>query len=287
MPDVHHHDHENHDAAAVEPLVDLLDLDGEVLRTYWTEALDLVEGVTNGSVARVLDLGAGSGVGTIALARRFPVADVLAVDVSAEMLTRIRAKAKALTLTGVRCVQADLDTEWPPFGPLDLTWASMSLHHLADPDAALRTLFAATRPGGVLAAVEFAQPLRFLPDDIGVGRSGLEARSLEILAAEPAHSVPELGRHWAPRFAAAGFSVLAEHPLMIDEPGPLSPAALRYGRLWLTRLRSGVASRLDADDQDALATLLDDGGLETLYRRGGLHIQGTRSVTLARRSPAG
>jgi SAM-dependent methyltransferase len=260
------HNHADGDTEAV--LAELLDLDGEVLRGYWAEALGSVRRAAIGRQTRVLDLGAGSGVATIALAQRCDRAEVVAVDVSEAMLQRIREKALDLGLAPrVRTIQADLDAGWPALDPIDLTWASMSLHHLADPERVLRDVFAATRPGGVLAVAEMTAPLRFLPVDVG---AGLEIRCLEVLAQRHADSLPHLGSDWAPRLEAAGFA-------------PNARAAARYARLWLGRLRAGLADDLAADDRDALGILLDGAGPGSLRQLGALQLRGCRTLTLARR----
>jgi SAM-dependent methyltransferase len=274
----HDHDHDPSSTSA-----ELLDLDGEALGPYWAQALELVHAAAGASVQRVLDLGAGSGVGTVALAQLFGGAEVLAVDVSAEMLDRINDKARELGLGNrVQTVEADLDAGWPAIGKVDVTWASMSMHHFAEPARVLAEAFAATRTGGVLAVAEFSDELRFLPDDLGIGRPGLEARCHGLLRHEHAHGLPHLGSHWAPMLEAAGFTVVGEHELAIDDPGR-SPAARRYALLWLQRLRSGFADRLADDDLDALARLTEGHGPESVLTRDDLHIRGTRTVTVARR----
>jgi SAM-dependent methyltransferase len=297
MSEHQHHDHASHDDASHDhaphdhgdnadgaAFIELLDLDGEVLSAYWSEVLSLVHETASGRTTRVLDLGAGTGTGTIGLAQRFAGAEVIAVDVSDEMLAHIRDKARNLGLADrVRTVTADLDADWPDLDPVDLTWASMSMHHLADPARVLGDVFDATRPGGTVALVEFTQPLRFLPDDLGFGPPGLEARCLDALASEHAHSLPDLGSDWSPRLQAAGFTVLDERELTIALDAPHHPGAARYAQLWLQRMRSGVADRLDHDDREALDTLLDGDGPDTVARRDDLAIRGTRTVTLARR----
>jgi methylase of polypeptide subunit release factors len=61
-----------------------------------------------------LDLGAGTGTGTVALANHFTSADVVAVDMSAEMLHRIWDRAAVGGLAGqVSTVQMNLDGPWP------------------------------------------------------------------------------------------------------------------------------------------------------------------------------
>jgi SAM-dependent methyltransferase len=238
-----------------------------------------VRGASN-HAERVLDLGAGTGVATIALARRFRDAQVIAVDVSGDMLEAVRGKALDLGLAHrVHTVCADLDDGWPVPGPVDVTWASMSLHHLADPDRVLGDVFTATRTGGLVAVAEFSDPLRFLPDDL----EGLEERILDVLRAQHSAELPHLGADWSARLSAAGFTVIGERVFSIDLKPPLSPAATRYACRWFARLRTGVAPKLADDDRDALDRLLDDDEPGSLRSRDDLHLRGTRTLTLARR----
>jgi SAM-dependent methyltransferase len=182
----------------------------------------------------------------------------------------------------VRTVHADLDAGLPALEPVDVSWASMSMHHLADPDRVLHEVFAATRPGGLLAVAEFAEPLRHLPHDLGIGRPGLEDRLLAELNAQHAHELPEIGADWPPRLAAAGFAVREQRAFDIDlRPGRDADAA-RYAQLWFGRLRHGFADTLRADDLAVLDHLLGDGP-QSLRRRDDLHLHGVRTITLARR----
>lgn len=269
-------------------LADLLDLDGVVSRDYWTDALTLLRrAAAHLPRTRLLDVGAGSGVGTIALAQRFAGAEVVAVDHDQRMLERLRSKALDLGLAPrVRTVHADLDAGLPPLEAVDVSWASMSLHHLADPDRVLAELFAATRPGGLLAVAEFAEPLRFLPDDLGAGRPGLEDRLLAALEREHTRSLPEIGADWPPRLTAAGFVVLEHRPFRLDLRVRVDSAqhqdAARYAHLWLTRLRSAVLDRVADDDLAMLDLLLGDGP-HSLRHRDDLHLHGIRTITLGRR----
>jgi SAM-dependent methyltransferase len=282
------HDTHQHQHAAADgdgDLLDLLELDAEVLADYWSAALDWVMRAADGTPrARLLDLGAGTGTGAIGLAQRFGEADVFAVDVSADSLARLRAKTLDLGLAPrVHAVAADLDAGWPDLGPLDLTWASMSMHHMADPGRVLRAVLDATRPGGLIAVAEFSQPLRFLPDDLGFGLPGFEDRVADALGHAHAEALPTLGSEWAPRLADAGWTVIAERDFPIDLNPPAHPRAARYAQAWFTRLSHGLDDRLSADDRAILAALLDESGPRSLLHRTNLHIRGTRSITLARR----
>lgn len=266
-------------------LADLLDLDGETLRGYWTEAVLSVCRAADGTAPkRVLDLGAGTGVGALEFVRRCGVAHVTAVDYSPEMLAHLREKALQLGVADrVHTVHADLDEGLPAVELVDITWASASMHHLADPDRVLREVYAVTRPGGLVAVAEFGERLRFLPDDIGLGRPGFEARCLDVLAARDHDAMPHLDSHWAPRLAAAGFTDVVERDFEIAVGPPLTRQGARYARRWLSRMAHGIADQLAPDDLAALGELLGDGP-QSLQHRDDLRIRGSRTLTLARRA---
>ena len=284
MDSHHHHDHDQHhpgpgpDEAA---LAELVDLDAEVLHSYLSDVIGWAGELAGGQPRRILDLGTGTGTGAVALARRFTGADVIAVDVSAAMLDRLRAKARGLGLDGqIQAVQADLDAEWPATGPADLVWASNSLHHMKDPDQVLAWVFAALRPGGLLAVAEMDSFPRFLPDDVG---PGLEARLQAGLAEARADELPHLYSDWGPRLGAAGFTVEARRTFDIDLTAPLPALAGRYAQASLTRLRSGLDGRLSPGDLATLGPLLDGDGPGSVLRRDDLTIRTARTAWAARR----
>jgi len=51
---------------------------------------------------------------------------------------------------------------------------------------------------------------RFLPDDIGLGRPGLEARCHAAAAELNAHRLPHLGADWGQLLAQAGYTAVTE-----------------------------------------------------------------------------
>jgi SAM-dependent methyltransferase len=282
QPDAsHRHDHHDHQAG---DLAELLDLDAAVLHAYWAQATGWVRRLAWGTPRRrILDLGAGTGTGTIALAQRFGSARVTALDVSEPMLARIRTKALDLGLAQrVRTVRADLDADWPALEPVDLVWASLSLHELRDPGQALVQAFATLRPGGLMAVAEMDAHLRFLPEDLGMGEPGLEARCLAALGGAGQHAMP-FGSDWGPSLARASFEPVDRRTFPIALAGPHAPATGRYARGWLRRVREAVEDRIGAEDLAVLATLLDDASPDGVLRREDLLVRGSRTVWVARR----
>ncbi|MCG0286887.1 trans-aconitate 2-methyltransferase [Streptomyces sp. PSAA01] len=290
MTDHHHHHHHHHNAAGADEwdesaMAELLDLDAEVLHTFLSEATAVLAQLARDEPPhRILDLGSGTGAGTFALLQRFEGAEAIAADRSPRLLDHLRGKARARGVEDrVRTVQADLDAAWPDFGAVNLVWASASLHHLTDPDRGLRQIFESLRPGGLLAVIEMAGFPRFLPDDIGRGRPGLEARCHAARAEAHAESLPDLGSDWGPRLSAAGFTVEVERPFTIDPRPPLPESVGRYAQASLGMLRSRVAEKLSPEDLATLDHLIDSDGPDGVARRDDLTVRAERTLWAARR----
>lgn len=134
-----------------------------------------------------LDVGAGTGLLTLALAPR--VRRVVAVDSSAGMLDVLRRKAQAADVRNVDLFQADVAAGPLPPGPYDLVAAAMTLHHVADVDALFRKFHALLAPGGFLALADLeAEDGSFHADSAGIPHFGFDRGE------------------FAKRLAAAGFA---------------------------------------------------------------------------------
>ncbi len=151
-----------------------------------------------------------------------------------------------------------------------------------DPDRVLTEIFATLRPGGLLAVAELESFPRFLPDGLGLGLPGLEARCHAVLAEQRAADLPHMGSDWGARLRQAGFVIEAERPFVIELTPPLPAATGRYARAVLSRLRSGLDGRMAADDLAVLDALLADGPGSVL-RRDDLTVRAARTVWVARR----
>ncbi|GHH56409.1 SAM-dependent methyltransferase [Streptomyces candidus] len=234
----------------------------------------------------IVDLGCGTGAGTFTLLERFSDAHVTAVDTSASHLQLLREKAYARGIQErVRTVQADLDNnDWPELGQPDLMWASASMHHMANPDRALRNVRELLAPGGLFAVVELAGVPRFLPAGAPESRPGLEERAHAATNQFHAEHVPHRGADWGPMLTTAGFTVEDERTLTVNIEGARSEAIGRYAYGILQRIRSVAAPALSPEDLAALDELLDTSSPNSLLRREDLAIRTERTVWAARRT---
>ncbi len=103
---------------------------------------------------RVVDLGAGTGLLTLAAART--ALEVIAVDYSQPMLDRITAHAVAAGLDGIGYVHADLREVGISDGVADVVVSSYAFHHLDDggKELALAEARRILRPGGRLVILD-------------------------------------------------------------------------------------------------------------------------------------
>lgn len=272
----HGHGHGHGDAQA-----EVLDIDADLLAEQIASVIARLP--VRSTPRRIVDLGAGTGAGTFALLQRFPDARIIAVDSSDGHLNRLRTRAQELgVIDRVEIVQADLDGTWPDLGDADLVWASASLHHLADPDAALRQVRPILGQDGLLAVVELAGPPRFLPDDAPADRPGLEDRCHAAADRRIAEQMPHRGADWGVMLTAAGYTLDGEWTVSVDYAASDLEAVRRYALIVLGRLRRAIADELATEDLAALDSLLDPDGPHSILRRDDLRVRTVRAVWAAR-----
>lgn len=103
---------------------------------------------------RVLDIGCGVGDVTMEAARIVgPGGEVVGIDRSEAALAAASARAAASGLHHARFKRMDLN-EQADGGAFDAVIGRFILLHVRNPEAALRTLLARLRPGGVVAFIE-------------------------------------------------------------------------------------------------------------------------------------
>ncbi|WP_295697275.1 class I SAM-dependent methyltransferase [Lapillicoccus sp.] len=261
MTHPHTHEHHPHSGQHDRPghgpapegdtgLAEILDLDAALGAPVMAAALDAASRALDAAPHSVVDLGAGTGTGTLALATRFPDAQIHSLDASATMLDRLGAVAASAGVADrVRTHLVDLDADWPDVvpGAADLAWAALSLHHVSDPARVLRQAWGALRPGGVLVVTEFTGATTYDPADLGTGRDGLGPRLVAVLAA---HGYP-VTAEWTADLGAVGFAPVERHETALTATGRTTDGA-RYLALQLSMNRARLTQDLSAADLAAL-----------------------------------
>ncbi|WP_371400677.1 class I SAM-dependent methyltransferase [Kribbella sp. NBC_00662] len=273
------------------------------------------EGDWNTAVARslvrdgdkvVADIGCGGGGMAKALAEALPGATVVAVDADPDVLEQAREHTAGL----VRCELASMDDGAEPLrraidAPADLIWASASVHHAADQQAAVDALASLLAPGGRLALAEGGLPARHLPWDLGVGEPGLELRLdlaqdrwFKVMRDSLPGSVP-MPYGWTEALTRAGLTDATTRSVLTETPAPLSPERLdtlvQQFRTRIARMTGEghghghghghahvVADEewLEAEDLAVWKQLLDPDGPYFLGRRRDLAVLSVRSIHL-------
>lgn len=253
----------------------MLDLDAEVLRDYYREVIGWAGSLVPPNPL-IVDLGAGTGAGTIALARHLPAASLTSVDMDEDMLAHLRERAaEAGVGDRVRTVKADLDGDWPALGPADLVWASASMHHLADPARALAQVRDVLRPGGVIMITELDGFPRFLTDPAG---AAIEERAHAEMAKMRIEGGLHMGEDWGARLTAAGFALEGERRFEIEIPGPLPAKAVEYAQVTLRRSAQRLDGRLSPDELAQLTAYAQE-----VPDRNDLSLRATRDLWIGRR----
>ena len=128
----------------------------------------------------LVDLACGPGSYSLEAARRFPALSVLALDLAADLVEGLRARAATEGLANLRADVADLAGRLPlGDDAADACLMAMIVHDLvADraADAALREVRRVLKPGGRLAVVEFLkrQPPPGPPLDVRLAPAELD-----------------------------------------------------------------------------------------------------------------
>jgi ubiquinone/menaquinone biosynthesis C-methylase UbiE len=106
--------------------------------------------------AVVADVGAGSGYMSVRMARKVgPTGKVYANDIQPEMLTLLRARLAKEKITNVEPLLGTVDDPKLPAGALDLILMVDVYHEFQQPQAMLRLMRAALKPGGRLVLLEY------------------------------------------------------------------------------------------------------------------------------------
>lgn len=235
------------------------------VRREWLDLLSLRPGEI------VVDVGAGSGVITIDLARAVaPGGRVFAADPSAGLLDVARDAARDAGIGHlVDCRVAD--GRKLPFGPaaFDAAVCHWVLLHVDRPGEVIAEMKRVTRLGGRVLSVEMDWETAM----IGPGDRRLTRRILNYAADRSLD--PWTGRRLPRLFAAAGLADVAVHPIVLMDRG-------RDDRAWFdfARERGEIALAGGAVTREEVATWQD--GLDVAFRTGTFFFAVVQFVVIGR-----
>jgi SAM-dependent methyltransferase len=248
-----------------------------------------------------VDVGCGGGGMTLALAGALGSDGlVIATDTVPQMLEAVGEQLDGLAgRARVELVVADLGEDVDPVRaaltrPADLVWASASVHHVGDQQAAVDALASLLGAGGRLALAEGGLSARYLPWDLGLGEPGLELRLdaahdrwfARMRAGLPGWRPMPYG--WTGALRRAGLAGVTTRTTLRERPVPLSPhdrdqVLDRLGRM-VDKLRP--TGLLDDADLVAWDRLLNPADAAWLGRRDDLQRLDARSVHVGMRPGA-
>jgi SAM-dependent methyltransferase len=167
--------------------------------------------------ARVLDLGCGGGHVAYAVAPL--VAEVVACDLSAEMLAVVAGAARERGLANLHTAQGPAERLPFPDASFDLVLSRFSAHHWRDFEAGLREAARVLRPGGQAGFVDTVSP--------GWAAQDTFLQAIELLR-DPSHVRNRSRAEWEGALARAGFLT-----------GAVTPFRLRLDFAdWVRRMRT-------------------------------------------------
>jgi ubiquinone/menaquinone biosynthesis C-methylase UbiE len=260
-----------------------LDVSASFDRPWVEQAVEWL--AADGVDGAVVDVGCGAGGAACAFARRLGSGRrVVALDRDPALLAVAGRRAEAEGVSDrVDRVAGDVDRVPVPPGSVALVWASGVLHHVPDQQAGLSALVSLLRPGGRLAVVEGGLPMRCLPNDVGFGRPGLEARLDEAYARwfedmrAELHG-PPMPYGWPRALRLAGLDDVACRSFVAEAMPSLDDVGRRVARRHLESARDELGDRIDDDDHGVLARLLDPDDPESVDTRDDLVVTALRTV---------
>lgn len=179
------------------------------------------------SPAVALDLGAGGGHVSYAMAPH--AGQVIASDLSADMLRVVAAQADRCGLTHITTLMAEAGALPLPDASVDMLACRFTVHHWRDAAAGLAEARRVLKPGAPAVFVDVIAPPEAAADT--------HLQAVELLR-DPSHGRDYTVREWRAMLAAAGFTITATTPSRLRMDFPTWIARMRTPPAHVTAIRA-------------------------------------------------
>jgi 2-polyprenyl-3-methyl-5-hydroxy-6-metoxy-1,4-benzoquinol methylase len=163
-----------------EQLARLWESEPQRQQRAWDLARILHQHLPMTPATRLMDYGCGSGLVSVALHEE--VGEIVAVDISAEILAVLREKLAAAGITSIRTRQADWQVDEVGAERFDVIISTMAMHHIRDLGRLMERLVEALTPGGWVGIMDLDEGAEsFHGPSAAVEHHGLSGPNLKKL----------------------------------------------------------------------------------------------------------
>jgi len=187
---------------------------------------------------RVLDMACGPGTLALKLAPR--VARVTGVDITEELLSIARGKAKDQGLTNVEFAYGDVESLQFPDASFDLVVCGSAMHHFPDPRKVFGEMLRVCRPGGRIGIIDIISPEE--PERVELTH---RIRALR----DPSHAMAMKASEFLSMFQEAGLTGIRERKVLCPEHFSrwVRTAGIEVGEPRYGELRALFESSIEGD----------------------------------------
>ena len=143
----------HHAFADADALTSVLD---DPARDAWQQPDEVLRALELEPTMVVADVGAGTGYFSVRLARAVPRGEVIATDLSPDMVRFLDERARREQLNNLHATLATETASGLGVGSVDRILVVHAWHHLGDRISTARRIAASLRPGGRLLVVDFS-----------------------------------------------------------------------------------------------------------------------------------
>ena len=127
----------------------------ETRRDAWQQPDRVMDALGIGPGSHVADVGCGEGYFVLRVARRAgPQGHVFGVDLDELALRKLRRRLEEEGLTNVEVISSRADDTMLPAESVEVILVVNAYHEMREADAMLRGMYAALKPGGLLAVID-------------------------------------------------------------------------------------------------------------------------------------